>query len=155
MNFSLVKIPLSCLAVRLIADVHALAGIHGDVRHGERQVLRNGDRADTVVVNGKPLYPNAIDLLRLMDLNALDKLIQHPGRQFPGPRIFSDRRNKHIRCHSLALGALDAFLQGFDFVPQLLLLVLVFGGHPGKTLVCQFTCYIVALTGKKCKLVKL
>lgn len=96
-------------------------------------------------MDGKALYPCPIDLFRLMDFDVLNKLVQHPGSELSGPRVLADRRDEHIRRHSLALGAFNALLQGLDFGPEFLLLVLILGGHSGKTLVTQLTGHIVLI----------
>ena len=63
---------------RDVADIDALARVHSDVRHGERQGLRNGDDADTVIVNGELLLPHAVHLFRLMNFDFFNQLIEHP-----------------------------------------------------------------------------
>ena len=133
----------SCPAVRLIADIHALTGVHGDVRHGDRQLIRNGNHSDAVVVDGEPLHPYAVNLLSLMNLDALHQLVQHPGRELPGSCVPADSSDKYIRCRSLACGAVNVLLQGFDLGAELLLLPLVLCRHSGKPFVCQLTSYIV------------
>ena len=99
----------------------------------------------TVIMDGETLHPRPIDLLRLMDFDVLNQLVQHPGSELSGPRVLADRRDEHIRRHSLALGAFNALLQGFDLGPEFLLFVLILGGHSGKTLVTQLTGHIVLI----------
>ena len=128
---------------RDIADIYALARVHGDVRHGERQGLWDGDDADTVIVNGELLLPHAVHLFRLMNFDFFNQLIEHPRGQLSGPRIFADGRDKHIRRDSLAFGALHSVLQGFYFIPQLFLFRLILGRHPCKSLIGDLARYIV------------
>ena len=137
MPASVLPCPLPRFRVRLIADIHALAGVHGDVRHGEGQFFGDGDCPNAIIVDGEALHPGPVDLHRLVDFDVLHQLVQHPARELFGPRVLADSRHKNIRRHSLAPGALNALLQGFDLAPQLLLLVLVLGGHPGEPFLRQ------------------
>ena len=113
------------MGVRLIADIYTLAGIHSDVRHREGQCSGNRDRPHTVIMDGETLYPRPIDFLRLMNFDVLNQLVQHSGCELFGPRVLADRRDEHIRRHSLALGAFNALLQGLDLGSEFLLLVLI------------------------------
>lgn len=91
---------------RDITDIDSLACVHDDVRHGERQGLRDGDDADTVIVNSELLLPHAVHLFRLMNFDFFNQLIEHPRSQLPGPRIFADGRDEHISRDGLAFGTL-------------------------------------------------
>ena len=80
-----------------------------------------------------------------MNFDFFNQFIEHPRGQLPGPRIFADGRDEHIRRDGLAFGALHSVLQGFYFFPQLLLLHLILGRHPGKPLVGDLARHIVLI----------
>ena len=96
-------------------------------------------------MDGQPLFPLAVDLLRLMDLDALDQLIQHPGRQFPGPCVFADGGNEHIRSHGSAAQLVQLGTECLDLLGKLLLLLFIPAGHFRKAVVAELAGNIVLI----------
>ena len=96
-------------------------------------------------MDGQPLFPLAVDLLRLMDLDALDQLIQHPGRQLLGPCVFADGGDEHIRSHGPAPQRVHFGTERLDLFSKLLLLLFIPAGHFGKTVVAELAGNIVLI----------
>ena len=87
----------------------------------------------------------AIDLLRLVDLDALDQLIQHPGPQLPGPCVFVDGGDEHIRSHGPAAQLVHRGTECLDLFNKLLLFLIIPAGHFGKAVVAQLAGNIVLI----------
>lgn len=68
----------------------------------------------------KMLLPYPVNLLRLMDFDVIDQLIEHPGGQTLGSCVFTDSRDKHIRCYGLAAELVHFSTEGLDLLGYLL-----------------------------------
>ena len=89
------------------------------------------------------------------------QFIQHPGCQLFCSGVLANQTDKHIRCHSSAALLFDFGAELFDFLGQLLLLVLISPGHSGKAFIRDLAGNIVLIdalkeavqffiTGKEC-----
>lgn len=112
-----------------VVDDYAFSCIYGHFRDRQGQYRWDLDRSDAVIVDAKPLLPNAVDLLSIKHFNLLNQFVQHPGRQFPRSGVLANKTDKHIRCHGTAALLLYLGAELFYFLRQLLLLVLIPPGH--------------------------
>ena len=126
-----------------VVDDYALSRVYGHIRDGQRENIGNEDCAHAVIVNREFLHPLTVDLLCLVDLNAVDQLIQHTGRQLLRPCVFADGGNEHICCHSLAAQLVHFSTERLDFLGQFLLFRFIPAGHFGKAIVGQLARNIV------------
>ena len=140
---------------------YAFSCIHRYIGCRQRKCAWNLDGAHAVVVNAEPLLPHAVDLFCIEHFDFFHQFIQHPGCQLAGAGVFADQGDEHIRGHGLAALLFDFGAELFDFLGQLLLLVLISPGHSGKAFVRDFAGNIVLIealkeavqffiTGKEC-----
>ena len=80
-----------------VAHEHAFSGVDGDGRDGQCRFVGNVHFPHAVVVNAKPLYPFAVDLLGIVDLDFLHQFVEHPRRELSGAGVFADDGHEHIR----------------------------------------------------------
>ena len=73
---------------RFVANGHAPAGLHGNLRHGERFGYLN--RADAVIMYREPLAVDAVNFLGLMYLYPFYKFTQHIFGQLLRPCVLAD-----------------------------------------------------------------
>ena len=92
---------------RGVVDEHTLPGIDGHIRDGQGQHFRDCDYSHAVIVDAKPLLPHTINFLRIVNLDLLNQLIEHPGRELACAGVLSHQRDEHIRGHGLAALLLD------------------------------------------------
>ena len=112
-------------------------------------------------MNAEPLLPYTVDLFCIEHFDFFHQFIQHPGCQLFCSGVLANQTDKHIRCHGAAALLFDFGAELFDFLGQLLLLVLISPGHSGKAFVRDFAGNIVLIdalkeavqffiTGKEC-----
>ena len=120
-----------------VVDDYAFSCIYGHFRDRQGQYRWNLDRADAVVVDAKPLYPFAVDLLH--------QFVEHTRRELSGAGAFADDGHEHIRlgCAAALLAYLGAEL--FYFLCQFLLLILIAAGHLRKAVVAELAGNIVLI----------
>lgn len=78
-----------------VVDEHALPGIDGHIRDGQGQHFRNRDFSHAVIMDAKPLLPYTINFLRMVNLDFLNQLVEHPERKFPCAGVLSHQRDEH------------------------------------------------------------
>ena len=100
-------------------------------------------------MDAKSLLPHPINFLRIVNLDLLNQLIEHPGRQLAGAGVPSYQRDEHIRGHGLTALLLDFGAELFDFPRQFLLLILIPSGHFRKTVVGELAGNIVLIDAFK------
>ena len=66
---------------RSVDDEYTLSGIDGHIRNWERQHFRDCDFSHAVIMDAKSLLPHTINFLRMVNLDLLNQLIEHPGRE--------------------------------------------------------------------------
>ena len=93
----------------------------------------------------KVLLPYPVDLLRLMDFDVIDQLIEHPGGQNLGSCVFADGGDKHIRRYGLAAELVHFSTEGLDLLGYLLLFILIPAGHFGKAIIRELAGNIVLI----------
>ena len=93
----------------------------------------------------KVLLPYPVDLLRLMDFDVIDQLIEHPGGQNLGSCVFADGGDKHIRRYGFTAELVHFSTEGLDFLGYLLLFVLVPAGHFGEAVIRELAGNIVLI----------
>ena len=118
-----------------VVDEHALSGIDGHIRDGQGQHFRDCDFSHAVIMDAKPLLPYTINFLRIINLDLLNQFVEHPGREFACAGVLSHQRDENIRGQGLTALLLDFGAELFDFLRQLLLLILIPSGHFRKTVV--------------------
>lgn len=124
---------------------YAFSCIHRHIRCRQRKCAWNLDGAHAVVVNAEPLFPYTVDLFCIEHFDFFHQFIQHPGCQLFCSGVLANQTDKHIRCHGTAALLFDFGAELFDFLGQLLLLVLVSPGHSGKAFVRDFAGNIVLI----------
>ena len=72
-----------------VVDDYAFSCIYGHFRDRQGQYRWNLNRSDAVIVDAKPLLPNAVDLLSIEHFDLLNQFVQHPGRQFSRPEVMA------------------------------------------------------------------
>ena len=96
-------------------------------------------------MDAKSLLPHTINFLRMVNLDLLNQLIEHPGRELACAGVLSHQRDEHIRGHGLTALLLDFGAELFDFLRQFLLLILIPSGHFRKTVIGEFAGNIVLI----------
>ena len=96
-------------------------------------------------MDGQPLFPHAINLLRLMDFDALNQLIQHLRRQLLGPCVFADGGDEHIRSNGPAAQLVNLRAERLNLLGKLFLLPFVPAGHFGEALIAELAGNIVLI----------
>ena len=91
------------------------------------------------------LLPYPVNLLRLMDFDVIDQLIEHPGGQNLGSCVFTDGGDKHIRRYRLAAELVHFSTEGLDLLGYLLLFIFVSAGHFGKAVIRELAGNIVLI----------
>ena len=140
---------------------YAFSCIHRHIRCRQRKCAWNLDGAHAVVVNAEPLLPYTVDLFCIEHFDFFHQFIQHPGCQLFCSGVLANQTDKHIRCHGAAALLFDFGAELFDFLGQLLLLVLISPGHSGKAFIRDLAGNIVLIdalkeavqffiTGKEC-----
>ena len=132
-----------------VVDDYAFSCIYGHFRDRQGQHRWNLDRSDAVIVDAKPLLPNAVDLLSIKHFDLLNQFVQHPGRQFPRSGVLANKTDKHIRCHGTAALLLYFGAELFYFLRQLLLLVLIPPGHFCEAVIGELAGNIVLIDALK------
>ena len=100
-------------------------------------------------MDAKPLLPHSINFLRIVNFDLLNQLVEHPGRELACAGVLSHQRDEHIRGHDPTALLLDFGAELFDFLRQLLLLVLIPPGHFCKTVVGELAGNIVLIDAFK------
>ena len=77
------------------------------------------------------------------------QFIQHPGCQLFCSGVLANQTDEHIRCHGAAALLVDLGAELFDFLGQLLLLVLISPGHSGKAFIRDLAGNIVLIDALK------
>ena len=140
---------------------YAFSCIHRHIRCRQRKCAWNLDGAHAVVVNAEPLLPHAVDLFCIEHFDFFHQFIQHPGCQLFCSGVLANQTDEHIRCHGAAALLLYFGAELFDFLGQLLLLVLISPGHSGKAFIRDLAGNVVLIdalkeavqffiTGKEC-----
>lgn len=93
----------------------------------------------------KMLLPYPVDLLRLIDFDVIDQLIEHPGGQNLGSCVFADGGDKHIRRYRLAAELVHFSTEGLDLLGYLLLFILIPAGHFGEAVIRELAGNIVLI----------
>ena len=132
-----------------VVDDYAFSCIYGHFRDRQGQYRWDLDRSDAVIVDAKPLLPNAVDLLSIKHFDLLNQFVQHPGRQFPRSGVLANKTDKHIRCHGTAALLLYLGAELFYFLRQLLLLVLIPPGHFCEAVIGELAGNIVLIDALK------
>ena len=140
---------------------YAFSCIHRHIGCRQRKCAWNLDGAHAVVVNAEPLLPYTVDLFCIEHFDFFHQFIQHPGCQLFCSGVLANQTDEHIRCHGAAALLFDFGAELFDFLGQLLLLVLISPGHSGKAFIRDLAGNIVLIdalkkavqffiTGKEC-----
>ena len=140
---------------------YAFSCIHRHIGCRQRKCAWNLDDAHAVVVNAEPLLPYTVDLFCIEHFDFFNQFIQHPGCQLFCSGVLANQTDEHIRCHGTVALLFDFGAELFDFLGQLLLLVLISPGHSGKAFIRDFAGNIVLIdalkeavqffiTGKEC-----
>ena len=130
---------------RSVVDEYTLSGIDGHIRNWERQHFMDCDFSHAVIMDAKSLFPYTINFFRIINLNLLNQLIEHPGRELACAGVLSYQRDEHIRGHGLTALLLDFGAELFDFLCQFLLLILIPSGHFRKTVIGELAGNIVLI----------
>ena len=128
---------------RGVVDDYALSRVYRHIGDGQREDIGNENSSHAVIMDRELLHPLTVDLLCLVDLNAVDQLIQHTGHQLLCPCVLADGGNEHIRCHGLAAQLIHFRSERLDLLGQFLLFRLIPAGHFGKAVVGQLARNIV------------
>ena len=99
---------------RFVGDIYTSAGIDRHIRDRQGIGIRDEQGADAVVVDGQFLNPLPVDLLSLIDLNVIDQLIYHPGRQFLSTCVLSHCGQEHICRNGFAAELVQLFAEPGD-----------------------------------------
>ena len=132
-----------------VVDDYAFSCIYGHFRDRQGQYRWDLDRSDAVIVDAKPLLPNAVDLLSIKHFDLLNQFVQHPGRQFPRSGVLANKTDKHIRCHGTAALLLYFVAELFYFLRQFLLLVLIPPGHFCEAVIGELAGNIILIDALK------
>ena len=90
-----------------------------DLGRRKREHIGDEDSSHAIIVDHKVLLPYPVDLLRLMDFDVIDQLIEHSGAQGLGSGVFADGGYKH--GHYVAVGVLDGVVTVDAVVSKFLL----------------------------------
>ena len=118
-----------------VVDNYALSCIYRHLGRRKWEHIGDEDGSHTVVMDHKVLLPYPVDLLRLMDFDVIDQLIEHPGGQNLGSGVFADGGDKHIRRYGLAAELVHFNTEGLDLLEYLLLFIFISAGHFGKAVI--------------------
>ena len=118
-----------------VVDNYALSCIYRHLGRRKWEHIGDEDGSHTVVMDHKVLLPYPVDLLRLMDFDVIDQLIEHPGGQNLGSGVFADGGDRHIRRYRLAAELVHFSTEGLDLLGYLLLFIFISAGHFGKAVI--------------------
>lgn len=105
---------LLLILCRFVGDIYTSASIYRYIRHRQGIGIRDEQGADAVVVDGQFLNPLPVDLLSLIDLNVIDQLVYHTGRQLLCPCVPSHCGQEHIRGNRFAAELVQLFAEPGD-----------------------------------------
>ena len=129
--------------VRGVADGYSLSRPHGDLRSRDFPAVRDGKRADTVVIDGDVLGGNAVLLLGMIHVDVVDQLRHHAPGDFRGVGIPPDGFQEGVNVHPLALALFQLQPEGLDPFGVFPLLLFIPLGHFRKPGVADFLIHIV------------
>ena len=118
--------------LRGVADGYSLSRPHGDLLSRDFPAVRDGESADTVVIDGDVLGGNAVLLFRMVHVDMVNQLRHHALGNLGGVGVPPDRFKKRVNVHPLALALFQLQPQRLDPLGVLPLLLLVPLGHLRK-----------------------
>ena len=86
-----------------VADGYSLSRPHRDLRSRDFPAVRDGESADTVVIDGDVLGGNAVLLLRMVHVDVVDQLRHHALGDLRCVGVAPDRFKERVNVHPLAL----------------------------------------------------
>ena len=89
--------------VRGVADGYSLSRPHCDLRSRDFPAVRDGESADTVVIDGDVLGGNAVLLFRMVHVDMVNQFCHHALGNLGGVGVPPDRFKKRVNVHPLAL----------------------------------------------------
>ena len=126
-----------------VADGYSLSRPHCDLRSRDFPAVRDGESADTVVIDGDVLGGNAVLLFRMVHVDMVNQLCHHALGNLGGVGVPPDRFKKRVNVHPLALALFKLQPQRLDPLGVLPLLLLVPLGHFRKPGVADFLAHVV------------
>lgn len=115
-----------------VADGYSLSRPHGDLLSRDFPAVRDGESADTVIIDGDVLGGNAVLLFRMVHVDMVNQLRHHALGNLGGVGVPPDRFKKRVNVHPLALALFQLQPQRLDPLGVLPLLLLVPLGHLRK-----------------------
>ena len=126
-----------------VADGYSLSCPHRDFHSRDVPAVRDGESADTVVIDGDMLGGNAVLLLRVVHVNMVDQLRHHAPGNLGGVGVPPDSCKERVNVHPLALALFQLQPQRLDPLGVLPLLLLVPLGHLRKSGVADLLVHVV------------
>ena len=134
--------------LRGVADGYSLSRPHCDLRSRDFPAVRDGESADTVVIDGDVLGGNAVLLFRMVHVDMVNQLCHHALGNLGGVGVPPDRFKKRVNVHPLALALFQLQPQRLDPLGVLPLLLLVPLGHLRKPGVADLLAHVSCGSGR-------